>query len=59
MLQVTKLVHAALSAGFRMLDTADLYYNHRALAAALAISLPALGLTRWLLLCYSHTTPTP
>ena len=29
-----------------MLDTADLYYNHAAISAALRISLPALGLAR-------------
>ena len=29
-----------------MLDTADLYYNHAAISAALRISLPALELAR-------------
>ena len=29
-----------------MLDTADLYYNHAAISAALRISLPALGRAR-------------
>ena len=31
---------------WRMLDSADLYYNHAAISAALKSSLPALGLAR-------------
>jgi diketogulonate reductase-like aldo/keto reductase len=43
---MAQLVGTALHAGYRLIDTADLYYNHRALANALATTLPSLGLTR-------------
>ena len=37
---------AALAAGYRMFDTADLYSNHHQLATGLAGLLPSFGLTR-------------
>ena len=43
---VSRVVSDALTAGYRMIDTADLYENHRQIATALNISLPSLGLGR-------------
>ena len=42
----SRVVSDALTAGYRMIDTADLYENHRQIATALNISLPSLGLER-------------
>ena len=42
----SRVVSDALTAGYRMIDTADLYENHRQIATALNISLPSLGLGR-------------
>ena len=43
---VSRVVSNALTAGYRMIDTADLYENHRQIATALNVSLPSLGLER-------------
>ena len=43
---VSRVVSDALTAGYRMIDTADLYENHRQIATALNVSLPSLGLER-------------
>merc|ERR1712183_287203 len=43
---VDQTILAALKAGYRMIDTADLYSNHQQIAASLAVSLPELGLRR-------------
>ena len=42
----SRVVSDALTAGYRMIDTADLYENHRQIATALNVSLPSLGLER-------------
>ena len=44
--QVARVVSDALAAGYRMIDTADLYENHRQIATALNATLPRFGLER-------------
>ena len=43
---VERAVSDALDVGYRMIDTADLYENHRQIANALNLTLPRLGLER-------------
>ena len=43
---VERVVSDALDVGYRMIDTADLYENHRQIANALNLTLPRLGLER-------------
>ena len=43
---VARVVSDALAAGYRMIDTADLYENHRQIATALNATLPRFGLKR-------------
>ena len=43
---VANVVSDALDVGYRMIDTADLYENHRQIASALNVTLPRLGLER-------------
>ena len=43
---VTRVVADALDVGYRLIDTADLYENHRQIASALNLTLPRLGLER-------------
>jgi len=43
---ITRVLDAALSSGYRMIDTADLYDNHQQLALALKNLLPKYGLQR-------------
>ena len=43
---VERVVADALDVGYRMIDTADLYENHRQIASALNLTLPRLGLER-------------
>merc|ERR1712096_240322 len=44
--EVNTAVSSALSAGYRAIDTAEVYRNHCKLATALREALPSLGLTR-------------
>ena len=43
---VARVVADALDVGYRLIDTADLYENHRQIASALNLTLPRLGLER-------------
>ena len=43
---IFKVVDAALTAGYRHIDTAVAYNNHQSLARALAVLLPEHNLTR-------------
>ena len=43
---VARVVADALDVGYRLIDTADLYENHRQIASALNLTLPRLGLHR-------------
>ena len=43
---IFKVVDAALTAGYRHIDTAVAYNNHQSLARALAVLLPEQNLTR-------------
>ena len=43
---LARVVSDALAAGYRMIDTADLYENHRQIATALNATLPRFGLER-------------
>ena len=49
---------SALSSGYRMIDTADLYSNHQQIAAALEVIQPILGLTRTDLFITTKIRPT-
>merc|ERR1711892_132526 len=44
--EVATSVLSALGAGYRAIDTAEVYRNHNKIATALASALPSLGLTR-------------
>jgi len=43
---ITRVIDAALSSGYRMIDTADLYNNHQQISLALENLLPKYGLQR-------------
>ena len=43
---VTSTLTTAIMAGYRLIDTADSYNNHRQIAAALKVILPSQGLSR-------------
>ena len=55
---LTSALSSALSAGYRMIDTADLYSNHQQIAAALEVILPTQGLTRTNLFITTKIRPT-
>ena len=55
---LTTALSSALSAGYRMIDTADLYSNHQQIAAALEVILPTQGLSRTNLFITTKIRPT-
>ena len=55
---VSRAVSSALAAGYRMIDTADLYNNHQQIARALNDSLCSLGLKREVVFLVTKLRPT-
>lgn len=53
-----QVVETAVRAGYRMVDTADLYDNHRQLSVSLSRALPKAGLTRSDMFIITKLRPT-
>ena len=55
---ITHTLSTAIRAGYRLIDTADLYSNHQQIAAALGVILPEQGLDRADLFITTKIRPT-